>query len=66
MPGSMGVLSVTPPSDAGEGENVITVTSADGKSFSVIARVDTPQEVEYVAHGGILQYVLRQRAQATG
>ncbi len=25
---------------------------------------DTPQEVEYVLHGGILQYVLRQRAVA--
>jgi aconitate hydratase len=37
---------------------------ADGKTFHVIARVDTPQEVEYVAHGGILQYVLRQRAAA--
>ena len=35
---------------------------AGGKQFTVIARVDTPQEVEYVAHGGILQYVLRQRA----
>jgi aconitate hydratase len=35
---------------------------AGGKSFTVIARVDTPQEVEYIAHGGILQYVLRQRA----
>jgi aconitate hydratase len=35
---------------------------AGNKSFTVIARVDTPQEVEYVAHGGILQYVLRQRA----
>src|SRR5689334_15862632 len=35
---------------------------AGSKSFEVIARVDTPQEVEYVAHGGILQYVLRQRA----
>ena len=34
------------------------------KVFTVIARVDTPQEVEYVAHGGILQYVLRQRAAA--
>ncbi|MGN6109028.1 MAG: aconitate hydratase AcnA [Kofleriaceae bacterium] len=34
------------------------------KKFTVIARVDTPQEVEYVAHGGILQYVLRQRAAA--
>ena len=27
--------------------------------FSVISRLDTPQEVEYVRHGGILQYVLR-------
>jgi aconitate hydratase len=35
---------------------------ASGQSFTVIARVDTAQEVEYVAHGGILQYVLRQRA----
>ena len=36
--------------------------TAGAKHFTVIARVDTPQEVEYVAHGGILQYVLRQRA----
>jgi aconitate hydratase len=35
---------------------------AGGKSFEVIARIDTPQEAEYLAHGGILQYVLRQRA----
>jgi aconitate hydratase len=34
------------------------------QTFTVIARVDTPQEAEYVAHGGILQYVLRQRAAA--
>ena len=38
---------------------------AGGKTFSAIARVDTPQEVEYVNHGGILQYVLRQRAAAS-
>jgi len=30
------------------------------KHFSVIARVDTPEEVSYYHHGGILQYVLRQ------
>jgi len=30
------------------------------KIFSVIARVDTPEEVSYYHHGGILQYVLRQ------
>jgi aconitate hydratase len=39
----------------------LTVT-AGGKSFTAIARVDTPQEVEYFLHGGILQYVLRGRA----
>jgi aconitate hydratase len=39
----------------------LTVYAGD-KSFTVIARVDTAQEVEYIAHGGILQYVLRQRA----
>jgi aconitate hydratase len=33
--------------------------SADAKRFEVIARIDTPQEIEYYAHGGILQYVLR-------
>jgi aconitate hydratase len=42
----------------------LTVRAGD-KSFTVIARVDTPQEVEYIAHGGILQYVLRQRAAQT-
>jgi aconitate hydratase len=30
------------------------------KTFSVIARADTPEEVSYYRHGGILQYVLRQ------
>jgi aconitate hydratase len=37
---------------------------ADGKTFHVIARVDTPQELDYYLHGGILQYVLRNKAQA--
>ncbi len=30
------------------------------REFEVIARVDTPEEVEYIRHGGILPYVLRQ------
>jgi aconitate hydratase len=40
----------------------ITATDANGKvtKFTAIARVDTPVEVEYYKHGGILQYVLRQ------
>jgi aconitate hydratase len=30
------------------------------KTFTATARVDTPEEVSYYQHGGILQYVLRQ------
>ena len=52
-----GVASLSP-------KKVITVhAKADGgstKTFSAIARVDTPEEVSYYHHGGILQYVLRQ------
>jgi aconitate hydratase len=36
---------------------------ANGKAFQAIARIDTPQEVEYFRYGGILPYVLRQLAQ---
>ncbi|HKV54190.1 MAG TPA: aconitate hydratase AcnA, partial [Candidatus Binataceae bacterium] len=34
----------------------------DGKSreFEVLARIDTPEDVEYLRHGGVLPYVLRQ------
>ena len=32
----------------------------DAKSFTVITRIDTPNEVAYYRHGGILPYVLRQ------
>jgi len=40
----------------------VTASSADAsrKTFSAIARVDTPEEVSYYQHGGILTYVLRQ------
>ena len=34
--------------------------TADGRSFSVVLRIDTPKEAEYFRHGGILPYVLRQ------
>lgn len=39
----------------------MTATADDGsaKSFKVRVRIDTPQEVQYYRHGGILQYVLR-------
>ena len=35
-------------------------TSGKEKHFTAIARIDTPFEVAYYQHGGILQYVLRQ------
>jgi len=35
---------------------------ADGKTFEVTVRIDTPQEAEYYRNGGILPYVLRQLA----
>jgi len=40
----------------------VTAKKADGstKTFHVIVRIDTPQEMLYYQHGGILQYVLRQ------
>jgi aconitate hydratase len=42
----------------------VKATAADGsvKSLSAKVRIDTPQEIEYYEHGGILLYVLRQLA----
>ena len=42
----------------------VKATAADGtvKQFNVVVRIDTPQEIGYFEHGGILQYVLRQLA----
>ncbi len=40
----------------------VEATSDDGSkiSFDAKVRIDTPKEIEYFQHGGILQYVLRQ------
>jgi aconitate hydratase A / 2-methylisocitrate dehydratase len=52
-----GVASLSPKKSI-----TIRAKSADGsvKTFTVTARADTPEEVNYFHHGGILQYVLRQ------
>jgi aconitate hydratase len=34
--------------------------SGAAKEFKVLARIDTPEEMQYYRHGGILPYVLRQ------
>ena len=43
-------------------ELTVAATSDEGKvtSFKVLVRIDTPQELQYYKHGGILEYVLRQ------
>ncbi len=50
----------------GRREVQVTATKPDGSrmKFSARVRLDTPQEVEYYRHGGILHYVLRQLANA--
>jgi aconitate hydratase len=42
----------------------VKATSADGtvKRFKVLCRIDTPEELNYFKHGGILPYVLRSLA----
>jgi aconitate hydratase len=34
------------------------------KEFEVLARIDTPEDVEYIRHGGVLPYVLRELLRA--
>ncbi len=53
------VTGFAAPLAAGELPGNATVT-ADGKSFAARVRIDTPMEIEYFNHGGILPYVLRQ------
>src|SRR4029079_4011025 len=49
---------------AGGRELVVRATGADGKAKEIrtCVRIDTPQEIAYYQHGGILHYVLRQLA----
>jgi aconitate hydratase len=48
----------------GRSLRVKATAAGDGavKEFDTVVRIDTPQEIEYYEHGGILQYVLRQLA----
>ena len=47
---------------AGGRDVTVTARAADGavKRFAATLRIDTPREVHYYQHGGILPYVLRQ------
>jgi aconitate hydratase len=54
--------------NGGAAKFVKIIAKADGgktTEFDVRLRIDTPKELEYYQHGGILHYVLRQLAVAT-
>jgi aconitate hydratase len=56
-------------SDLKPGKRVtVRATAPDGKvtEFQAVARVDTPDDVEYYRHGGLLPYVLRGLLATTG
>jgi aconitate hydratase len=52
--------------DLAPGKKLQVVAKAEGgeKKFTAICRIDTPNELDYYRHGGILHYVLRQLAKA--
>jgi aconitate hydratase len=58
------VFSIEGLGDGSARQVTVSAVAADGneKRFQARVRIDTPQEVEYYRHGGILQYVLRQLA----
>jgi aconitate hydratase len=60
--GIAGIEQAVQAGDAGERTVTVRATADDGAAteFTVLARLDTPQEREYYRHGGILHFVLRQ------
>jgi aconitate hydratase len=58
------VFSIEGLGDGSAKQVSVHATAEDGSetTFTARVRIDTPQEVEYYRHGGILQYVLRQLA----
>ena len=46
--------------DSGFADSREIIVRAGDKTFRALVRIDTPQEIRYYQHGGILQYVLRQ------
>ena len=56
--------AITGLGDGSAKQVTVTATAADGsrKQFQAKSRLDTPKEVDYYRHGGILNFVLRQLA----
>lgn len=57
-------ISINGLGDGSNKEVEVVATAENGEviKFTAKVRIDTPQEIEYYRHGGILQYVLRQLA----
>jgi len=58
------VFSIVGLGDGSAREVSVRALAEDGRetAFTALVRIDTPQEIEYYRHGGILHYVLRQLA----
>jgi aconitate hydratase len=58
------VISIGGLDEGAAREVTVTAKRADGteRRFKARVRIDTPKELEYYRHGGILQYVLRELA----
>lgn len=58
------VFSIEELGDTMHKQLAVTAVDPGGnmRKFTVMVRIDTPQELEYYRHGGILPYVLRQLA----
>jgi aconitate hydratase len=61
---TVGLAALLQSGFSGGRELVVRATGADGKTKEIRTnvRIDTPQEIAYYQHGGILHYVLRQLA----
>ncbi len=57
------VISIAGIADGLAPAKKLTVKAGD-KTFTATCRIDTPNELDYYKHGGILQYVMRQLAKA--
>jgi aconitate hydratase len=55
-----GVRSLIDNFSAGQQVTIKAKTGSKSREFKALVRIDTPQEAQYYANGGILQYVLRQ------
>ncbi|XP_043218870.1 aconitate hydratase, cytoplasmic-like [Amphibalanus amphitrite] len=57
--GGRETFSMALPSDLAP-RSTVTVTTDDGRSFPMTARLETQTEISWYRHGGLLRYMVRQ------